>query len=362
MSQLDAIRYEVAFSHVPGIGPTRLAALLERFGTAEAAWHAAADSLGQVLDRRSHGALLAVRSRLDIEAAVARIGQLGVKVIARHDPAYPPRLGEIAGAPSLLYALGDTALLGTRGVAVVGTRRATPYGRQAAARLAGDLATAGVTIVSGMAVGIDGVAHRAALDAGGATVAVLGCGLDVPYPPQNRSLRAEIARRGAIISEYPPGTPPDPGNFPARNRIVSGLTLATIVVEASVKSGALITARYALDQGRDVFAVPGSIFDSGHAGANALLAAGAGVAISADEILTALDLTHVVVQESVRRAVPGNPVEAAILANLSAEPTHIDALGRAAGLSSADVSRALALMELKGLAQHTGGMRWTARP
>ncbi len=361
MSQPDkSVRHWVAFSHVPGVGPARMAALLNHFGSVAAAWHAPERELRQILDRRSLESLLGVRSALDLDATLARISDLGARVIIRHDSAYPKRLRTIPYAPFVLYVLGDAGLLETRGVAVVGTRRASEYGRLAARKLAGDLAAAGVTIVSGLALGIDSVAHGAALDAGGNTTAVLGCGLDVAYPGRNRSLRARIARHGALVSEYPLGTQPEAGNFPARNRIISGLSLATVVVEAGVKSGALITARYALDQGRDVFAVPGSIFQPGCAGANALLGAGAGVALSADDVLTALDLTQVEVQETVRHTLPADPIEDMLLGSLGAEPLHIDALGRATGLDSAAVTRALSLMELKGLAQHTGGMRWIA--
>jgi DNA processing protein len=192
-------------------------------------------------------------------------------------------------------------------------------------------------------------------------VAVLGCGPDVAYPASNHGLLAEIAARGAVVSEYPPGTQPDAGNFPARNRIVSGLAVATLVVEAGVKSGALITARCAVEQGRDVFAVPGSIFRASHAGANALLGAGAGVALSADDILAALDLTQLV-PVAPPRAVVTSPAESALLARLGVEPVHVDALGRQAGLGASEVATTLSLLEIKGLARHLGGMLWVAEP
>ncbi len=352
--------YWVAFSHVPGIGPARLGALIERLGSVRAAWHAPAGALDGVLDQRSRATFLAIRAESDPAALLARVAAAGARAVTWDDPAYPARLRRIPLPPYLLYVRGDPALLDTRAVAVVGTRRASAYGRRAAVELAGELAAAGVTIVSGLALGVDAAAHQAALDRGGATVAVLGCGVDVVYPERNRALAARVAAEGALVSEYPPGRPPDAGNFPARNRIVSGLALATLVVEAGAKSGALITAELALEQGGDVFAVPGSIFSPTSEGTNRLIASGAGVARSADDILAALDLTRAAEQNAARRALPANPTEAALLAQLAAEPMHIDDLARAAGLASADVAGALTLMELKGMVQHTGGMRWVA--
>jgi DNA processing protein len=354
------LRYWVAFSHVPGIGPARLGALIERLGSVEAAWHAPASALDGLLDQRSRTAFLSARTESDPDELLARVAAAGARAVTWDDPAYPARLRRVPLPPYLLYVRGNPALLDTRAVAVVGTRRASAYGRRAAAEIAGQLAAAGVTIVSGLALGVDAVAHQAALDAGGATVAVLGCGVDIVYPERNRTLTGRIATEGALISEYPPSRPPDAGNFPARNRIVSGLSLATLVVEAGVKSGALITAGFALEQGGDVFAVPGSIFSPLSEGTNLLIANGAGVARSADDILAALDLTRAAEQNAARRSLPTDPTEAALLLHLAAEPMHIDDLARAAGLGSADVARALTMMELKGLVQHTGGMRWVA--
>ena len=352
--------YWVAFSHVPGIGPTRVAALVQRFGSVRAAWHAPAGALDDLLDARTRAAFLSTRAAADPADLLARVDAAGIGIVTWHHPAYPARLRRIAFPPFLLYVRGAAELLDTRAVAVVGTRSASAYGRRAAAQIAGDLAAAGVTIVSGLALGIDAVAHQAALEAGGGTVAVLGCGVDVVYPERNRQLTGRIAAEGALVSEYPPGRPPDAGNFPARNRIVSGLALATVVVEAGVKSGALITAAFAAEQGGDVFAVPGSIYSPNSAGTNHLIASGAGMARSADDILGAADLTHAADQNAARRALPTDPTEAALLVHLLAEPVHVDALTRAAGLESAVVTGTLTLMELKGLVQHVGGMRWVA--
>ena len=229
----------------------------------------------------------------------------------------------------------------------------------AARKVARDLGACGVTVVSGLAVGIDAEAHRAAVDTDGGTVAVLGCGLDVDYPQVNRSLRRRINELGTVVSEYPLGTQPQPGHFPARNRIVSGLSMATLVVEAGERSGALITARLALDQGRDVFAVPGSIFSSRASGSNALLAAGAGPALAADDVLTALDLGHLA-RETAPTPVPSDPTEAILRRLLGVEPMHVDTLCREAGIAASDTARALTLMEIKGWVHHMGNMRWVA--
>jgi DNA processing protein len=356
----DATPYWVAFNHVPGIGPTRLAALVARFGDVAAAWRAPAAALADVLDERSHASMLTVRHALDLERTMARIRALGAAVVTLASADYPDRLRQVVQAPYVLYVLGDVSLLQSRAVSVVGTRRPTDYGLRATRAIAGDLAAAGVTVVSGLALGIDGAAHRAALDAHGATVAVLGCGPDIVYPPMHGRLFADVVRHGAVVSEYPPGTPPDAGNFPARNRIVSGLSLATVVVEAGEQSGALITARIALDHGRDVFAVPGSIFSAASAGTNGLIAVGAGLIASADDVLAALDLTHLAAQTTARQLVPADATEASLLAELGGEPTHIDVLIRQSGRGSAEVTRALAIMELKGLVHHMGNMCWTA--
>jgi DNA processing protein len=243
-------------------------------------------------------------------------------------------------------------------VAVVGTRRASAYGREAARRLAGDLAANGVTVVSGLAWGIDSHAHRAALEAGGRTIAVLGHGLDQVYPPQNRKLAAEIVERGALVTEYGLGTRPEASNFPARNRIISGMSLGTLVVEAGTSSGALITADFAAEQGRDVFAVPGNIFARGATGTNRLIQQGAKLVLSVEDVLEELNLTMVSAFREAQEVVPANETESLLLEHLSEEPIHVDELGREVGLPISTVSSTLALMELKGLVRQVGGMNY----
>jgi DNA processing protein len=235
----------------------------------------------------------------------------------------------------------------------VGTRRATPYGRQAAEKIAGELARAGVIIVSGLARGIDAVAHNAALAAGGRTLAVLGSGLDRIYPSEHKGLAQRVVGSGALISEFPLGEPPDAPNFPRRNRIVAGLARGTLVVEADRESGALITVDFALEQGRDVYAVPGSIFSPVSRGTNTLIKEGAKPVMSADDILEDLEMSAVE-PVSAPPAVDTDE-EAVVLALLSTDPMHIDDIGRLTQLPMSILGGTLAMMELKGTARQMGG-------
>ena len=209
-----------------------------------------------------------------------------------------------------------------------------------------------------MARGIDAEAHRAALGAGGRTIAVLGCGIDRVYPPEHRQLAQEVIAQGALVSDYPVGTLPEGSNFPPRNRIISGLSLGVLITEAGVRSGAQITAGFAAEQGRDVFAVPGSILARGSAGTNALIRDGAKIVLGPEDILEELNLTMVAEQAEARHALPADETEAALLAHLSAEPTHVDELRQQVSLPIAQVTSTLALMELKGMVRQVGGMKY----
>jgi len=355
---VTSLAYWVGFNIVRGIGPTRLRALLDYFGDIERAWHAPEDELRRSgLDRRSIDNLLAARAQLDLEREVARIADTGAEAVTWESPNYPRLLMEVPDPPPLLYVKG--ALLRDEWpVAVVGTRRASAYGRQVTRKLVTALARSGVTIVSGLARGIDAEAHRAALDAGGRTIAVLGCGVDQVYPPEHRQLAQDIAAHGALISDYPIGTPPEGVNFPPRNRIISGLSLGVLVTEAGQRSGARITADFAAEQGRDVFAVPGSILTYSSTGTNTLIQEGAKLVACPEDILEELHLTMVVEHTEARQALPADQTEAALLAHLSTEPVHIDELGQQIELPIAQVASALALMELKGLVRQAGGMRY----
>jgi DNA processing protein len=353
------IRYWVGFNKVPGIGAARLRALLDYFGDLETAWRASAHDLRQAgLDRRSVTNLLREREKLDLDAEVARLQRAQIGVLTWDDPDYPSNLAQVYNAPPLLYVRGRIEKRDEWAVAVVGTRRASVYGKEAARMLGRDLAQAGVTVVSGLAKGIDTIGHRSCLDAGGRTIAIMGCGLDKIYPPENGRLAAEIVERGALVSEYALGTRPDARNFPPRNRIISGLSLGTVVVEADRGSGALITADFAAEQGREVFAVPGSIFARGSRGANYLIQQGAKMVCNVADVLEELNLTMVSQQAQARAVIPENETEALLLQHLSAEPVHVDYLGRVAELPIAQVSSTLALMELKGMVRQVGGMNY----
>jgi DNA processing protein len=342
--------YWIAFNKVPGIGPARLTALLEICGSPEAAWKASIHQLQAArLDRRTLESLLLARRQIDPEAEWQRACQAGVQVLTWEDEEYPPSLRHVDSAPPVLYVRGQLLPTDELAVALVGTRRASAYGREVTHQLATELAGQGITVVSGLALGIDAVAHKAALDAGGRTIAVLGSGVDQIYPLQNRPLAQAILANGAIVSEYALGTPPEANNFPPRNRIISGLSRAVVVVEAGQRSGALITANFAADQGRDVFAVPGNILSPGSVGCNELIRQGAIPLLSAADLFESLDLSNWHARQSARHLMSPDPLEEQLLAHLSTEPCHIDDLVRRSTMSAPQVSSLLTLMELKGL-------------
>ncbi|NOZ70570.1 MAG: DNA-protecting protein DprA [Chloroflexi bacterium] len=353
------LRYWLGFNKTPGIGARRLQTLIDAFGSIEAAWKAPAQALSEVgLEERALQSLLSTRAQLDLDAEMARVQEAGIRLVSWDDPAYPSYLKQITSPPPLLFLKGEFMPEDEWAVAIVGTRRATTYGRECALRLSRDLSEAGITIVSGLARGIDGVAHRAALEAGGRTIAVMGNGLDTVYPPEHRELAQEIVKQGMLVSEHAPGVRPEARNFPARNRIISGLSLAVVVVEGRWSSGAVITAKLALEQGRDVFAVPGSILSHSSEGPNRLLKEGATPALNANDILEALNLTKVAQQLDARHILPTDPVEAQLMDTLSAEPLHIDELGRLMQMSAPDIASALAMLELKGMVRQVGGMQY----
>jgi DNA processing protein len=242
----------------------------------------------------------------------------------------------------------------------VGTRRVTPYGRQITEELSSFLAANGMTVISGLARGVDSVAHKSALKAGGRTIGILGSGVDRIYPPEHRGLAEQMMESGAIISDYAPGTPPDASNFPPRNRIISGLSLAVVVIEAGETSGALITAEFAAEQGREVFAVPGSILAPQSKGTNKLIQSGALPLLSVNDLMQALDITRVGEQKAARKVVPGDAIEAKLLSVLGNEPLHVDEIRNQSELPIEKVSSVLALMELKGMVRQVGGMNYVA--
>ncbi len=355
----ENLAYWVGFSKVAGIGPMRLRKLLDYFGDIQSAWQANLGELAALgLERRAIENLALARQNLDLEAELRKIEDLGVSVFTWKSADYPAQLRNIPDPPFILYLRGEILPQDEWALAVVGTRSASVYGKEVTRMLVSGLAASGVTIVSGLALGIDTQAHQSALDAGGRTLTVLGSGVDNIYPKRNQKLAEKILQRGAIISEFPLGTRPESGNFPRRNRIISGLSLGTLMVEGSERSGARITIDYALEQGREALAVPGNIFSRGSKGPNKLIQAGAKAITSIGDILEELNLTMVTQHTEAKAIIPDSPTEAALLEHLSADPLHVDELGRATGLSSAELSSTLTMMELKGQVRQVGGMNY----
>lgn len=356
----DEKPYAIAFSRVPQVGAVRMQALVHRYGSLQRAWHVGDGELqfsglpGFVVDEIVRG-----RPRIDPAGELAALERIGAVALLPDEPEYPDNLRNAATPPAVLYYQGTLLPGDTMAVAVVGTRKPTRYGMDAARRLAGDLAQAGVTIVSGLALGIDAVAHDAALQAGGRTLAVLGSGVDVVYPSGHRLLAERIKDSGALLSEYPLGTKPDARNFPPRNRIISGLSRGVLVVEAGDRSGALITAQFALDQNRDTYAVPGAITWPMSRGTNRLIQNGeAKLVLSAQDIFDELNLPLAVSQAQARATVPLAGHEGQVMACLGDDPLHVDEVSRAAGLPMPVVSSTLAMLELKGLVRSVSGMNY----
>lgn len=351
--------YLNALNQMSFLGPVRINALLGHFGSARAAWEASGNDLGKlpefktILER-----FLQETKDINPENEWNRLKVLGISLLSPDSPSYPPLLKEICQPPPLLYCLGQLALGDFPPLAVVGSRRCTFYGKEVAARLAGELAASGFSIISGLAMGVDTAAHRGALELRGKTVAVLGCSLETCYPSSNTKLMQDILENGgAVISEFPLGTKPLPHHFPQRNRIISGISLGTLVVEATEKSGALITAHYALEQNREVFAVPGNVGSPYSKGCHLLIKEGARLVEAARDILEEI---------SFREIPPVSPAAPASFSELSSEekkllellpyqPMHLDELIRLSGFRPEEANTLLLSLELKGLVRQLPG-------
>jgi len=360
----DERAYWVVLSMAAGIGPVRFQRLLDICGGARRAWQASDLQLAAAgLERRTADSLRNLRHRTTPAAVAARLAQLQIRALTLLDDEYPGGLRQVADPPPVLFLRGRLTPADSQAVALVGTRRATAYGHAVADRLARELASAGITVVSGLAKGIDTAAHRATLQAGGRTIAVLGNGLDQVYPAENAGLARQIVETdaGAVVSEFAPGVPPDAVNFPRRNRIISGLSIGTVIVEAGERSGALITADFALEQGREVMAVPGSIFSPMSTGPNELLKQGATPVTSGEDILNTLSTQPLGPDTApAARPVPElGPTETIAWQALDAEPRHVDELARTLGIGPGEVSATLAMLELRGLARRVGVMLYT---
>ena len=359
MDELER-KYWIAFSRVPRVGRVRVTQLEDHFGSLRAAWDASTGELRAAgLDSATASECIAARERIDPDVELELLHRHGVQAITWHDETYPRQLLEVFDRPPVLFVRGTLAPADEWAVAVVGTRRVSVYGRQAAEDMARGLAVNHVTVVSGLARGVDAVAHRAALEAGGRTIGVLACGLDMVYPPEHKRLAEQICEQGALISDYAIGTQPRSEFFPRRNRILSGISLGVLIVEGDIKSGAMITARQALEQNREVFAVPGSVYSPNSRGTNKLIQDGeAKLTIDVQDVLAELNLSMAAHQIEMTELIPADETESVLLRFLTAEPLHIDDVRRSSGLPIATVTSSLAMLELKGLVRQVGRMNY----
>jgi DNA processing protein len=357
----------IALNMIDEVGPVRVRALLERFGSPEAILHAGradlmqVDGVGAEVARQVTG----WRETVKLEEELARIEQAGVRVVCREDPDYPANLGQIYDPPLVLYVRGELSDRDKLSIGMVGSRRATLYGMEMSRKLSFQLARLGVTVVSGLARGIDTAAHTGVLQAKGRTVAVVGCGLDTVYPAENKKLAEDIAAKGgAVVSEFPFGVKPDKQNFPMRNRIVSGWSLGVVVVEANLKSGALITAKQAMEQGREVFAVPGRADSIQSRGTNRLIKDGAKLTEDAEDILSEFEWLLPKGKQPAAPEGPDRPAlvfteqEQKVLAAIQDEETPVDEIIRGSGLTSACVSATLLALEMKRVVRQRPGNRY----
>ena len=328
------------------------------------AWRADRSALREAgLDKRSIEELETTRTMLDPMEAYERMVEAEIDAITLDDDSYPRRLREIHDPPPLLFVKGRIIDRDEWSLAIVGTRKPTTYGRRATISLATELANAGLTIVSGLARGVDGIAHTSTLEANGRTLAIVASGLDRTYPPEHKALAGRILESGgAILSEYPIGKQPDARYFPRRNRIIAGMTLGTLVTEAGEKSGTWHTVTSALDQGREVFAVPGSIYEEQSKGANNVIQRGLGKLVTCgQDVLDELNVGPIERQAQLVEQLPEDPVEAMLLQHLSAEAMHVDELSRLIKLPVQETAAAMATLELKGLIHQLGPMTYARK-
>jgi DNA processing protein len=363
---------------VTGVGPARLGRLLAAFGSAEGVLRARVQELRAVPGIGAEVARRIARAngeatRRECDAALRRLEHLGAAVLVPGDPLYPSTFDHLPDPPFLLFSVGDLEALRRPSIAIVGTRAPTPYGESAARRLGRELAEAGFVVVSGLARGVDSAAHMGALDAGGATVGVLGHGIDRIYPPENRKLFDRVGRAGLLLTEYAPGETPRAGNFPRRNRLITALAEAIVVVEMGHRSGAQHTVTYALEQGKEVLAVPGPISSQASAGTNQLIRDGAPLVTCAIDVLEelrgvgAVPLFRPPPTPTAQRTEMGGEVpslalltteESRMLAALSVQPEHVDTLAASAGLSPSQALATLLELELRGLVGALPGKRF----
>lgn len=349
------IEYWIGLSLVPGIGEAKLKFLVSRFKSAKAVFEASESELNSlgILDEKT---LVRLGNSRYVELGKRQaelIHRIGGRVVTFLDPDYPQNLKELDDAPPLLFVRGSLKKEDSLAIGIVGSRRATAYGRATAEKLSFELASRGVTIVSGFARGVDSAAHRGALRACGRTLAVLGCGLDVNYPAANRSLREKIVCSGAMVTEFPMGTEPLAGNFPKRNRIVSGLSLGLVVAEAAIKSGTFSTVKWAADQGREVFAIPGDINRKTSSGTNRLIREGAKITTCADDVLEEIGILKRPSVEATKKTVSDD--ERGVMERLEYGPVHVDEIAEHLKMPINETLAILLSLELKGIVRQTPG-------
>ncbi|MFC2094943.1 DNA-processing protein DprA [Candidatus Bipolaricaulota bacterium] len=355
--------YLIGLNLIPQLTPKRNQVLIKRFASFEDIWKAPASAFANLFGSRVLGeAIASARSETALDEEFAKAEDKVVRIVTLVDEEYPPLLREIDDPPMVLYVRGEQPIDSARAIAIVGTRRGTRYGKMIAGRFASQLALKNFIIVSGLAAGIDAAAHQGTLDVGGFTVAVMGCGIDYPYPKRNQPIYERIVETGVVMSEYPMGSRPAKWTFPQRNRILSGLSRGVLVVQAPERSGSLITARCALEQGRDVFAVPGNINSLTSAGSNRLLKQGAKLVDSVDDILDEYPDLKIGRGESLSDAQPAphklGDAEAAVYELIDLEPVHMDDIIARADLSPTEASHILLLLQLEDLIEEAEGGRY----
>ena len=354
----ETLRHWLALIRAPQVGPATFYSLLQTFLEPEAVFKARQGALENLQLRPETIAYLRKPDWHRIDADMAWLEKPDRQILLLNDPAYPTLLKDIPDPPPVLFVLGDATILGHKQLAMVGSRHPTPAGLETAQEFAKHLAANGIVITSGLALGIDGASHLGAMAGGGMTIAVAGTGLDRVYPARHRELAHEITEHGALISEFPPGTPPTAGNFPRRNRIISGLSMGALVVEAALRSGSLITARLAAEQGREVFAVPGSIHNPQARGCNSLIRQGAKLVETADDIFEELGgfAPRIGVEPNPEPEVSTLELDAdyqRVLESVGHAPTAVDTVVQRSGLTADAVCSMLLVLELQGLIAST---------
>jgi DNA processing protein len=354
---MDERKYIVALYAFNNFGPKRTKLLIDYFGSAKDAWNADAKKLKSIgLRKKTITGFLKHKKDFDFKKYFERLKKLSINYVTYLDNDYPINLAGLEGSPCVLYFRGELKASDTNAVAIVGTRKMTSYGREVTAKFSSELSAMGIVIVSGLAFGVDAQAHKSCLDAGGRTIAVLASGLDIITPASNTYLAKDILKKGgAIVSEYPLGQPALRTNFPSRNRIISGLSKAVLVIEGAQKSGTLLTASAAAEQGRTVFAIPGQITSPMSAASFFLIKNGAKMATNVNDILDELEMQLKVDHDAMEKVMPSDAMEKKILEILENEEMHMDEIARSIGTDVSDISAKLTMMELKGMVKNLGG-------